>query len=198
MIRQEGNDPERFTISRRAKKLKTTSTTSKQTAATTPKEEQQQPQCSLSTTSSSSYSYEPPQLNTNSKWQYPIEDPYANNNWSSTQDQQPLPNWCGDPTSFYGIQELPPHSQCTPTPQPPLGPLPPYQCPSDHYVPQAECTTPLTPTHPEFLTTKEELPKEDENDKFNLLILVDAALTQWEKRNASPPLQDPPPTYLSL
>ena len=45
-------------------------------------------------------------------------------------------------------------------------------------------------------------PPEDDAEKFKCLyMLVDAALSQWEKRNDSPPLQDSidtTRTYLSL
>ncbi|ROT62589.1 hypothetical protein C7M84_019574 [Penaeus vannamei] len=70
----------------------------------------------------------------------------------------------------------------------------------EHYVPQTEYahhpyTTPAQVTPPPT-------PPEDDADKFKCLyMLVDAALSQWEKQNASPPPQDAldtTRTYLSL
>ncbi|KAK7078622.1 Homeobox protein tgif1 [Halocaridina rubra] len=70
----------------------------------------------------------------------------------------------------------------------------------EHYVPQTDYnhhtyTTPAQVTPPPT-------PPEDDADKFKCLyMLVDAALSQWEKQNASPPPQDAldtTRTYLSL
>lgn len=69
----------------------------------------------------------------------------------------------------------------------------------EHYVPQTDYnhsySTPAQVTPPPT-------PPEDDADKFKCLyMLVDAALSQWEKQNASPPPQDAidtTRTYLSL
>lgn len=69
----------------------------------------------------------------------------------------------------------------------------------EHYVPQTEYAPhTFTPAQ----VTPPPTPPEDDADKFKCLyMLVDAALSQWEKQNASPPPQDTidtTRTYLSL
>lgn len=70
----------------------------------------------------------------------------------------------------------------------------------EHYVPQTDYNhhTYSTPAQ----VTPPPTPPEDDADKFKCLyMLVDAALSQWEKQNASPPPQDAldtTRTYLSL
>ncbi|XP_076034992.1 uncharacterized protein LOC143021425 isoform X3 [Oratosquilla oratoria] len=75
----------------------------------------------------------------------------------------------------------------------------------EHYVPQTEYKATgynanLVYTPPQV--TPPPTPPEDDQDKFKCLyMLVDAALSQWEKQNASPPPQDTldtTRTYLSL
>lgn len=79
----------------------------------------------------------------------------------------------------------------------------------DHYVPQSEYSNPMylqSQPVPSYVApaqvTPPPTPPEEDGDKFKCLyMLVDAAISQWEKQNGSPPPQDSidsTRTYLSL
>ena len=71
---------------------------------------------------------------------------------------------------------------------------------TDHYVPQAESSA--IHGHNFYSgsqVTPPPTPPEEEGEKFKCLyMLVDAAISQWEKQNATPPPPDSNATYLNL
>lgn len=232
IIRREGNDPEKYTITRRAKKLKGVSSRDR----VEPEECTRPTQSDYTRTRTHWESTELPDHDYDFSMQSRVASWVAEQQRVSAKPpfEAVCPCGCGSETehntSFNTNTPAPP----PPPPPPASAPLPttappsfitevtattnspiytdtnsPAYTPNDsplyppstpeHYVPQTEYAPhTFTPAQ----VTPPPTPPEDDADKFKCLyMLVDAALSQWEKQNASPPPQetiDTTRTYLSL
>ncbi|RXG69724.1 Homeobox protein TGIF2 [Armadillidium vulgare] len=234
IIRKEGNDPEKFTITRRAKKLKGISPKDRyEREETIPSTEMipvtsclPGPCQSLLTPTISS------ENNLQEKWEQchvAGDHNYENrvSEWVETQQNRQsrlegsvvCPCGCGSDgishggyyneqmqTSYQTYQTdssnidsgmsfcLPQSSFHTPSNSPLYSPSTP-----DHYVPQSEYpnsnyiqSTPVSNFSAPTQVTPPPTPPDEEGDKFKCLyMLVDAALSQINKDNDTPPPQDP-------
>ncbi|KAK8398756.1 hypothetical protein O3P69_004094 [Scylla paramamosain] len=226
IIRREGNDPEKYTITRRAKKLKGVSS----------RDRVEQEECARPT--QNDYTRTRPHWESTELPDHDYDFSMQSRVASWVAEQQRVsakppfeavcPCGCGSETehntSFNTNNPAPPPAsaplpttapnfitEVTATTNSPIytdtnspaytpndSPLYPPSTP-EHYVPQTEYAP---HTFAPAQVTPPPTPPEDDADKFKCLyMLVDAALSQWEKQNASPPPQetiDTTRTYLSL
>lgn len=225
IIRREGNDPEKYTITRRAKKLKGVSPRDRIDSEEYSRSAQNdyaraRPRWESADLPDHDYdfsmesrvaSWVAEQQRVSAKPHYEAVCPCGCGseadhsptfNTTTTAPTAPAPapttapNFVAEVTATNSPVYTDTHS---PTYTPNDSPLYPPSTP-EHYVPQTEYA------HHAFNTsaqvTPPPTPPEDDADKFKCLyMLVDAALSQWEKQNASPPPQDTldtTRTYLSL
>lgn len=232
IIRREGHDPDKYTITRRAKKLKGVSPRDRIDQEEYPPRPVQndyaraRPRWESSDLTDHDYDFSmesrvatwvAEQQRVSGKPHYEAVCPCGcgsesdhtpqtfTTNTSSTAPPPPpqqttAPNFVTEVTASAAAANSTIYTDAhSPAYTPNDSPLYPPSTP-EHYVPQTDYnhhtyTTPAQVTPPPT-------PPEDDADKFKCLyMLVDAALSQWEKQNASPPPQDAldtTRTYLSL
>lgn len=122
-----------------------------------------------------------------------IQAPYLNYNITSEITDILNSSYCSSSNSIFHSNDTNPYSQSTN-----------QYIPQNEYSNTAVLNSTSTPSYlPSNQVTPPPTPPDEEGDKFKCLyMLVDAAISQWEKRNESPPPHEGPientRTYLSL